>query len=190
MKQTLKYPVLYQDICLNFEEFLHSLDFDEIQALNLNIQANGGGLLSIENYLDSTELLHAFDLYYYINGRFPYTTGLLPIPDGNFQAFVGDQKILIKKLYEQFQGTLFNRIVAVTFLCALNLFLHGDPEKSKSALTELYYNLSFEVLSKEYELSAVFETIGDLSGEINLNLQKAIRSNKLKREEDEEKARK
>ena len=47
-----------------------------------------------------------------------------------------------------------------------------------------------EVLSSEYESSAVSDAIGDLTAEINLNLQKAIRSNKLKREEDEEKNKK
>ena len=87
------------------------------------------------------------------------------------------QKFRLKKLYEQFRGTLSHGIVAVPFPCTLNVFLSGDPEKSKSTLTELYYNLSLEVLSNECESSAVFDAIGDLTAEINLNLQKAIRSN-------------
>ena len=93
------YAVLYQDICHTFQEILQSLDFDETQALNLGIQANDGGLLPIENYTDAIELLQVFDLFYYMNGRFPFTTGLLPVPDGNFPAFVGDQKLLMKNLY-------------------------------------------------------------------------------------------
>ena len=95
------YAVLYQDIYHSFQEFLQSLDFDEIQALHINIQANSMGLLPIENYIDTTELLQVFDLFYYMNGRSPFTTGLLPIQYGDFPAFVGDQKISIKKLYEQ-----------------------------------------------------------------------------------------
>ena len=71
------YAVFYQDICHTFQEFLQSLDFGNIQALNLNIQANDGGLLPIENYTDTIDLLQVFDLFYYMNGRFPFTTGLL-----------------------------------------------------------------------------------------------------------------
>ena len=191
LNQALKYPEefmrFYIKICHNFQEFLHSLDFDEIQALKLDMQANRGGLLPIENYSDATELMLEFDLFYYKNRRFPFTTGLLPIPDGNFPVFVVDQKISIKKLYEQFRSSLAHGIMAVPFLCTLNLILSGDPKKLKSALTELYHNLSLEVLSNEYETCAVFDAIGDLTAEINLNLQKAISSNRLKREEDEEK---
>ena len=55
--------------------------------------------------------------------------GLLPIPDGNFPAFVGDQKISIKKLYEKFRGTLSHRTVAVPFLCALKLVFKQRPRK-------------------------------------------------------------
>ena len=123
------YAILYQDICHAFQELLQFLDFDEIQALNLNIQANGGGMLLIENYADPTELLQVFDLFYYMNGRFLFTTGLLPIPDGDFPAFVGDQKISIKKLCKQFRSGLSHGIAALPFICALNLFLSCDPEK-------------------------------------------------------------
>ena len=55
------YAALYQDICQTFQRFLHSLVFDKIQALNLDIQANGGRLLQKESYPDSTELMQVFD---------------------------------------------------------------------------------------------------------------------------------
>ena len=146
------YAVFYQDIFHTFQEFLQSLDFDKIEALNLDIQANGGGLLPIENYTGATELLQVFDLFYYMNGRFPFTTGLLPIPDGDFPVLVGDQKISIKKIYEQFRSSLSHRIIALPFTCALNLLFSGDPEKSKNTLTVLYYNLSLEFLINKYLL--------------------------------------
>ena len=43
-----------------------------------------------------------------------------------------------------------------------------------------------EVLSEEYTESAFFQAIGDLVAEISFELQKSIRSSKLKTEEDEE----
>ena len=66
----------------------------------------------------------------------------------------------------------------------------GENETSKNALTELYYNLSLEVLSEEYTESAAYQAIGNLVVEISFELQKSIRSNKLKRKEDEEKNKK
>ena len=82
------YAVLYQQIAESFKRYLESLDFDDIQTLNLDLAANGGGIQPIENYSDSVELLQVFDLFYYINGRLPYTTGLLPIPDGDFMVLL------------------------------------------------------------------------------------------------------
>ena len=66
----------------------------------------------------------------------------------------------------------------------------GENETSKNALTEFYYNLSLEVLSEEYTESAAYQAIGNLVVEISFELQKSIRSNKLKRKEDEEKNKK
>ena len=86
----------------SFKRYLESLDVDQIQALSLDLAANGGG----EKYSDSVELLQVFYLFYYINGRLPYTTSLLAIPDGEFPAFVDGQKISIKKLYEEFCGSV------------------------------------------------------------------------------------
>ena len=144
-------------------------------------------MLPIENYTDATDLLQVFDLFYYINGRFPFTTGLLPIPDRDFPAFVGDQKLSIKKLGKQFRDSLSHGIVVLPFICALNFFLSGDPEKSKNPLTELYYNVFLEILSDEYEQSSTYDAISELFAEVSTGLQEAIRSNKLKREEGKNK---
>ena len=57
----------------------------------------------------------------------------------------------------------------------------------KNALSEVYYKLTLQVLSDEYtNYIAKIDAIRYLTNAINLELQKAIRSNKLKREEDKE----
>ena len=89
------YAILCEKIAQSSKRYLELLDLDEIQALNLDLVANDGGIQPIEKYSDCVELLQPFDLFYYINGRLPYTTGLLPIPDGEFRAFVDGQKISI-----------------------------------------------------------------------------------------------
>ena len=71
-------------------------------------------------------------------------------------------------------------------MAVLNLFLRGKNETSKNALREVYYNLTWQALSNEYiDYVVKFDVISDLTAEINLELQKAIRSNKLKREDKE-----
>ena len=67
------------------------------------------------------------------------------------------------------------------------MFLSGDPEKSKNALTELCYNLSLEVLSDQYEQSSTYDVLSELFAEVSSRLQEAVRSDKLKREEDKNK---
>ena len=47
--------VLYQQITESFKRYLESRVFDEAQALNLDLAANGGGIQPIENYSDSVE---------------------------------------------------------------------------------------------------------------------------------------
>ena len=51
---------------------------------------------------------------------------------------------------------------------------------------KVYYNLTLQALSDEYtNYVAKFDAISDLTAEKNLELHKAIRSNKLKNEKDE-----
>ena len=101
--QTIKskrilYATLYQRIAESLKRYLEPLDFDEIQALNIDLATNGGGIKLIENYSDSTELLQVFNLFYDMNRTLSYTTGLLQIPEGKFSAFADGQKLSIKKL--------------------------------------------------------------------------------------------
>ena len=55
---------------------------------------------------------------------------------------------------------------------------------AKNALSELYYNLSLQVLSDEYELSPVHDAMKNLTADISINIENGIRSNQLKRKED------
>ena len=94
--------------------------------MNLDLPTNGGGIKPIAKYSDSVELLQVFDLFYYIKGRLPYTTVLLPAPGGGFPDSVNRKNISIKKLYEYFRGTLSHGAVTVPFLCALIIFFCGE----------------------------------------------------------------
>ena len=69
------------------------------------------------------------------------------------------------------------------FLAALNAFFGGKNRTSKNALSEVYLTL-LQVLSNEYtDYVAKFDAVSGLTAAINLELQIAVRSNKLEREE-------
>ena len=68
------YRVLYQEITESFKRYIESLEFDEVEAVNLDLGTNGSGIQPIEKYSDCVELLQAFHLFYHINDRLLYTT--------------------------------------------------------------------------------------------------------------------
>ena len=76
------YQALFIDIADSFIEYIHSLDINEIQELEDDLKALGWrvkSLLEVENVYD---LVTVFQNFYYLNGRFPLTNGLLIVPDG------------------------------------------------------------------------------------------------------------
>ena len=76
------YQALFIDIGDSFIEYIHSLDINEIQELDDDLKALGWrvkSLLEVENVYD---LVTVFQNFYYLNGRFPLTNGLLIVPDG------------------------------------------------------------------------------------------------------------
>ena len=108
--------------------------------------------------------MKAFDYFYYISGRFPIKL-IITAPDGKVPDFIKtkspDQEISPLRLYEMFRGTKSH--VFTQFLCTLNIFLDGDHQISKDAMTEFYHNLSIQSLSKSnYEVSLAFNRISKL----------------------------
>ena len=76
------YLTLFIDIADSFIEYIHSLDINEIQGLDDDLKANGWELQSLLEVENAYELLTVFQMFYYLNGRFPLTNGLLIVPDG------------------------------------------------------------------------------------------------------------
>ena len=117
------YQHLYADIADIFIEYIRSLDADEIQELDEDLKTNGWDaktLLEIEN---SLELLSAFQLFCYLNGRLPLTNVLLVVllvPDSEVSN--GKVKESLKSLYEMFKDTNSHGLVSHQFLGALGIF--------------------------------------------------------------------
>ena len=101
-------------------------------------------------------------MFYYLNGRFPFTNDLLIVP--NCEVAEGEEKINLKQLYEMFNDTNSHGLVYLQFLCALVIFFGVNKSISKSAITELYENLSLETLSGARNFD--FQAVSDLISEV------------------------
>lgn len=112
-----------------------------------------------------------FDIFYYLNRRFPYTNGLLWASDGNKLNLISGEKISLKRLYELFRGTCLHRLVWIQFLAALNLFLKGKEKILKDASTKVYNNLLLLDLNLSLTESGIMLT---LAIEINFRLENSI----------------
>ena len=120
------YQYLFTEVADIFLEYFHSLDSNEIQQLDGDIKSNGWRFIS--NILDidnSVELLSTFQLFYYKNGRFPLTNGLIIVPVSDVPE--GEEKINFKNLYEMFRYTKSHGLASVQFLGVLSIFFGVDP---------------------------------------------------------------
>ena len=79
----------------------------------------------------------------------------------------GAEKISLKDLYKMFQGVKSHWLVSLQFLCALDIFFGWDAIPSKNALTELYYDLSYETLSggRNFNFEAISDLVADMSSQ-------------------------
>ena len=123
-------------------------------------------------------------MFYHFNDRLPLTNGFLIVPDG--KTYEAAEKISLKDLYEMLQGTKSHGLVSLQFLCVLDIFFRGDAILSKNALTELYYNLSYETLSggRNFNFEAIFDLVADMSFQI-----KKLTLLNLKRKKDQDEKR-
>lgn len=119
------YNTIYKTIPKNFREYFWTLEFDEVEGLNNNIKSNCWAFETIQEYDSSFELMKSFDIFYYLNGRFPYTNGLLWVPNDDKPNIISGEKLSLKRLYKLFCGTHPRGLVSMQFLATLNLFLSG-----------------------------------------------------------------
>ena len=75
------YQSIFSGIAESFFECIRLLDPDEIQELDSDIEANGWGVESITEIQHAERLLTIFQIFYYHNGRLPFTNGLIIVTD-------------------------------------------------------------------------------------------------------------
>ena len=142
---------------------------DEIDEIVNDFRANGNSLFSVTDAQSATELFHSFAMFYYIKGRLPYTTSHLFVPDGEIPPGIKGKQLRLKELFAKFFCTKSTGLVSVPFLGALLLL--------NDFFTQLYRNLTVEVLSIDNNSMLRFEALTDLCVEINVRLSSYIFAN-------------
>ena len=70
-------------------------------------------------------------------------------------------------------------LVSVQFLAVLNIFLEGEVEVSRNAMSKLFHNLSWQVLTNDNDRHMVgFNAIIVLAQSINQRIQRLITINR------------
>ena len=88
------YKSLFSDMAESFFEYIHSLNSDEIRELDSDLKRNSWGVQSITEIQDAHHLLTIFQMFYYHNGRLPFTNALIIEPNGEVPE--GMEKINLK----------------------------------------------------------------------------------------------
>ena len=83
-----------------------------------------------------------------------------------------------------FKDTNSHGLISLQFLCVLGIFFCVDIFIPKSAIAELYKNLSYENLSGPRDLD--FQAVSDLILEVNFEIRPSTLLNKKRKEEDNE----
>ena len=109
------------------------------------------------------------------------TNGFLIVPDGDVPE--GKEKIYLKQLYGMFKDTNSHGLISLQFLCVLGVFFWVDIFIPKSAIGELYKNLSYENLSGPRDLD--FQAVSDLILEVNFEKKPSTLLNKKRKEEED-----
>ena len=109
-------------------------------------------------------------MFCYFSGKLRLTNGLLIGPDGEVPK--GTEKINLKNLYKMFKDTKSHGLVSIQFLYALGIILGLDISVPKNAITALYKNFSYEILSGARNRE--FSVISDLILEISFQLKSQL----------------
>ena len=130
------YVSTYANMAEKVRIYLNCLPIDKIDETENDFRTNGNGLVSLRQTKSATELFDSFAIFYYVNGRLPYTDGHLFFPDGETPTGIMGKKLSLKELFAKFFRTGSNNLVLCPFHAALLLFFAGKETLAKSFLTE------------------------------------------------------
>ena len=100
------YASTYADMAEQFKIYSNFLPPDKIDETENDFRVNRNGLLSIRQMESAVEPFDSFAIFYYINGRLPYTDGHLSVTDGETPAGIIGEKLSLKEFWQNFSGQI------------------------------------------------------------------------------------
>ena len=165
------YASTYANMAEQFKMYLNSLPPDKIDEIENDFMANGNGLLSVRQIESATELFHSFAMFYYINGRLPCRIDIFLFLMVKVLLELLEINEALRSILQHFSGQVQTALFHLHFLLPCCCFL---PE---NFLTELYKNLTVEVLSSDNSENLQFDAFTDLCVKLGVRLENSIFAN-------------
>ena len=116
-------------------------------------------------------------MFYYINGRLLCKDGHLFVLDGETPPGIIAEKLSLKEFFANFFRKKPNGHVSSPFLAAFLLFFAGKETFAKNFLTDLYKNLTDDLISSDNDFTFEFNALTDFCAEIGVILVNSVFAN-------------
>ena len=167
------YEEVFNDIAYFFQKMIKETPDEFLELIKADLANEIYFTQNLKEIESHVELLKIFNRFYFKSGRFPGNSDFVLVPAGVKPNFVKTfDQISPVELNEKFQNGPSYGIAAVHFLAGLNIYFGGEKKLSQDVMSELLYNLSYQVLSIDNKKKNVkFEEIIKL----NKNIKQLIR---------------
>ena len=161
---------------VSLHKLLKYMGLEERNRVDTDLTNNGYHTWDPNEAYIQGRILETYRDFFYDHGRFPGNNTIVPIPRAKIPSFIESWDVLSPlALYEKYAGRDMRGIVSVQFLAALNIFLGGDPELSRDAMSKLFHNLSWQALTNDNDRYQIqFDAISMLVQSINQSLQRHV----------------
>ena len=167
------YEEVFNDIAYFFQKMIKETPDEFLEPIKADLANEIYFTQNLKEIESHVELLKIFNRFYFKSGRFPGNSDFVLVPAGVKPNFVKTfDQISPVELNEKFQNGPSYGIAAVHFLAGLNIYFGGEKKLSQDVMSELLYNLSYQVLSIDNKKKNIkFEEIIKL----NKNIKRLIR---------------
>ena len=167
------YEEVFNDIAYFFQKMIKETPDEFLEPIKADLANEIYFTQNLKEIESHVELLKIFNRFYFKSGRFPGNSDFVLVPAGVKPNFVKTfDKIYPVELNEKFQNGPSYGIAAVHFLAGLNIYFGREKKLSQDVMSELLYNLSYQVLSIDNKRKNIkFEEIIKL----NKNIKRLIR---------------
>ena len=166
------YEEVFNDIAYFFQKMIKETPDEFLEPIKADLANEIYFTQNLKEIESHVELLKIFNRFYFKSGRFPGNSDFVLVPAGVKPNFVKTFDQISVELNEKFQNGPSYGIAAVHFLAGLNIYFGGEKKLSQDVMSELLYNLSYQVLSIDNKKkNTKFEEIIKL----NKNIKRLIR---------------